>query len=348
MPTKTPSPDAARDARPAGRDDVVPDQARARENRSVASWAARLGPYGPIIVLVIGVAAFSIASPQDYASLSNFQSIASEQAVLALVALGLTIPMICGQFDLSIGAILTIVGLVTAGLMARSGLPWPAAVAIGLALGVGIGLVNGILVAYVGINSFIATLGTFTVLGGIILWYSRGEIIFEGIPDEFVSLTRTELAGFQLPALYAVIVCGVLWWVLANTPFGRNLYAIGGNRAAAEITGVAVKRHIVYSLVASGALCAVAGIVLTSRTASASGTAGDTFLLPAFAAAFIGGSTFRRGEFNVLGTFVGVYLIAAIVSGAFTVGAASYVSPIISGVALLLAVAGTRALAASR
>ena len=135
---------------------------------------------------------------------------------------------------------------------------------------------------------------------------------------------------------------GALWFVLTHTPFGRYLYAIGGNREAAEVAGVRVKRHIVYSLTLSGTLAGAAGLMLASRTASAQSAQGDTFLLPAFAAAFIGAATFRRGEFNVAGTLVGVFLVAVLVTGAFQLGAREYVAPLITGAALLLAVMGNR------
>ncbi|MEA2332623.1 MAG: ribose transport system permease protein [Thermoleophilaceae bacterium] len=309
--------------------------------------AEKLAPWGPVILVILGVIVFSLLKPETFGTVGNFRAIASEQAILAIAALGVTIPIICGQFDLSVAANISAVSVLTAGLMSFSSVPWELALVAGIAAGLLIGLVNGLLVAYAGVHSFIATLATSTILFGFTLWYGKGEIIFEGVSPEFASLARTKLAGFQLPALYLLLVGVALWFVLKLTPFGRYLYAIGGNRAAAEVAGVNVRRHIMYSLMASGGLVALAGVILTSRTASAQSTAGDTFLLPAFAAAFIGASTLRRGEFHVVGTIVGVYLVAVLVSGAFAMGAQNYVSPLITGVALIVAVVGSGALSRS-
>jgi ribose transport system permease protein len=297
-----------------------------------------------VILLILALVFFSVLKPETFGTLTNFRSIISEQAILAIAALGITIPIICGQFDLSVAANISAVSVLTAGLMSFSDVPWELALLAGVAAGLLIGLVNGLLVAYAGVHSFIATLATATILFAFVLWYGKGEIIFEGVSTEFVSLARERVLGFQIPALYLLVVAVALWFVLRLTPFGRYLYAIGGNQAAAEVAGVNVRRHILYSMVASGGIVALAGVILTARTASAQSTAGDTFLLPVFAAAFIGASTLRRGEFHVLGTVVGVYLVAVLVSGAFAMGAQNYVSPLITGIALIVAVVGSGAM----
>jgi len=308
-----------------------------------ARWnPTRLAPYGSLLVLVLGIVVFSLLRPESFPTMANLQAIVSEEAVLAFAALGITVPLIAGQFDLSIGGVIGFTGLLAAGLMSFSGLPWLPAALLGLLSGTAVGLANGLLVAYGGIHSFVATLATGTLLYGAQLWYSRGEILFEGISPNFVTLARTDIGGFTLPVFYTIVLAVGLWFVLAHTPFGRYLYAIGGNKEAAEVAGVRVKRHIVYSLTVSGTLAGAAGLMLASRTASAQSAQGDTFLLPAFAAAFIGAATFRRGEFNVPGTLVGVFLVAVLVTGAFQLGAREYVAPLITGVALLLAVMGNR------
>lgn len=308
------------------------------------AWGLRLGPWGPLVVLAFGVAVFSALRPEIFPTLDNFRGILSEQAILVIAALAVTIPLICNQFDLSIGSTIGFVALLVAGLQHFSHLPWQAALVCGVAAGALVGLVNGWLVAYVGIHSFIATLGTGTVLLGIMLWYSKqGQIIYQDIHPDFVALARTKIGGVQLPAFYMLAIAAALWFVLAETPFGRYLSAIGGNREAAEVAGIRVKRHILWALTLCGALAGVAGVLLVSRAASAQSSGGDSFLLPAFAGAFIGSATLRRGEFHVFGSLVGVYLVATIVTGAFVLGAEAYVSPIISGVALVVAVAGNRA-----
>ena len=308
----------------------------------------RIGPFGSVIVLIGAIVVFSALRPDTFATLGNARGILGEQAVLAFVALGVTVPLIAGQFDLSVAGNAGLMALLVAGLMSFSGLPWLLAVAIALASGCVIGLANGFLSAYIGIHSFVATLGTGTILFGIQLWYGSGQIIFEGISPDFVALTRTRVATLTLPVFYMLALAIVLWFVLMHTPFGRYLYAIGNNRDAAEVAGVRVQRYTLYSFVISGFLAACGGVMLASRTASAQAGLGEAFLLPAFSAAFIGAATFRRNEFNVPGTLIGVFLVAVLVAGAFQLGLREYVSPIINGSALILAVVGVRLLSEDR
>lgn len=324
------------------------DVQRVDRGRSAGRALYRLGPYGSVIVLIAAIVVFSALRPDTFATLGNARGILSEQAVLAFVALGVTVPLIAGQFDLSVAGNAGLIALLSAGLMSYSGLPWVLAVAIALTCGCLIGLANGVLSAYIGIHSFVATLGTGTILFGIQLWYGSGQIIFEGISPGFVELTRTRVATLTLPVFYMVALALILWFVLMHTPFGRYLYAIGNNRDAAEVAGVRVQRYTLYSFVISGLLAACAGVMLASRTASAQAGLGDAFLLPAFSAAFIGAATFRRSEFNVAGTLVGVFLVAVLVAGAFQLGLREYVSPIINGSALIAAVVGVRLLSEDR
>jgi ribose transport system permease protein len=332
-------------ARPGGRETVPGEVAGADRTLTVKGIVLRVGPYSTLIVWALSLIVFSAMKPEVFATTSNFRAVLSEQAILVVVAIGLIVPLIAGQFDLSIGATMSVCGLITAGLMSKWDLPWGLAFCTGLAIGVTVGLVNGLLVAYGGIHSFIASLGTATLISGFILWYGRGQIIFENISDDFVAMAQTKVAGVQLTVVYAIAVALLVWFLLRYTPFGRYLYAIGGNRAAAEVAGVRVRRLVLYSMMVSGLFAAFAGILLASRTSSAQTGAGDTFLLPAFAVAFIGAATFRRGEFNVLGTVIGVYFLATLVNGSFILGAKDYVAPLITGAALILAVLGNRALA---
>jgi ribose transport system permease protein len=312
---------------------------------SRAGFVSRLGPYWALVAWLVAIAIFSLLNPETFATWNNFRAILGEQSLLAIAALAVTIPLVCGQFDLSIAANIGLTGLLTAGMMANSDLPWELAVVIGLGIGIGIGLANAVLVAGFGVHSFIATLGVSTIVGGFTLWYGKGQIIFEGIDPQFPQIARERVLGLPITVLYLVVIAALAWFMLGHTPFGRYLYAIGSNRAAAAVAGVRVGLYTAASLVICGGLAGVTGVLLTSRTASAQNGAGDAFLLPAFAAAFIGAATFRRGEFNVLGTIVGVYFVATLVSGAFILGAENYVSLLISGFALIVAVIGNRALA---
>ena len=325
---------------------IAGSEAELRERaRQIGAAGLKVAPYSSIIVWAIAIGIFAAAEPGIFATTSNFRATLSENAILAIVAIGLTVPLIAGQFDLSIGATMSIAGLIATGLMSFWDVPWGLAFVVAIGAGVTIGVINGLIVAFGGIHSFIATLGVSTVIGGFVLWYSRGQIIFENISADFVSVVQTKVAGVQMSVVYMAVTAIVVWFVLAYTPFGRNIHAIGGNRAASEVAGVRVRRSIMYTFMLSGFIASFAGILLASRAASAQTAAGNTFLLPAFAVAFIGAATFKRGQFNVLGTVIGVYFLATLVNGAFILGAKDFVSPLIQGGALLAAVLGNRALA---
>ena len=177
----------------------------------------------------------------------------------------MTIPLVCGQFDLSIAANIGLTGMLTAGMMADSDLPWELAVVIGLGIGIGIGLANGVLVAGFGVHSFIATLGVSTIVSGLTLWYGKGQIIFEGIDPQFPQIARERVLGLPITVLYLVVIAAVAWFMLGHTPFGRYLYAIGSNRAAAAVAGVRVQLYTAASLVICGGLAGVTGVLLTAE-----------------------------------------------------------------------------------
>ena len=190
---------------------------------------------------------------------------------------------------------------------------------LGLLAGTTVGLVNGLLVAYGGVHSFVATLATGTLVYGAQLWYSRGEIIFEGIPPDFVSITRTTALGFTLPVLYAIVLAGMLWFVLAHTPFGRYLYAIGGKRRPPKSPGYESTPH---RLQPDGIWDPGRGCRADAGQPNRIGAGSTGRLVPASG---ICGGLYRRrdvprGEFNVAGTLVGVFLVAVLVTGAFQLG----------------------------
>ncbi|MEA2359649.1 MAG: ribose transport system permease protein [Solirubrobacteraceae bacterium] len=304
----------------------------------------RFGPYWALVAWAVAILIFAIASPSTFATIDNLQAILGEQSLLAIAALAVTIPLICGHFDLSIGATIALSGLITAGIMSRAHLPWELAVVVGVAVGTAIGAANALLVAHFGVHSFIATLGTATIVQGFSLWYGGGQIIFKDIDPSFLKVAQTTIVGIPITVLYLLMLAGALWFVLEHTPYGRYLYAIGLNRTAAVVAGVRVKSETATSLIVCGALAGLVGVLLTSRSGSAQNNAGLDYLLPAFAAAFIGAATFRRGQFNAAGTVVGVYFVATLVSGAFILGGANYISSLISGAALIIAVIGNRAM----
>jgi ribose transport system permease protein len=298
-----------------------------------------LAQYGLLVVFAVLVAVFSFARPETFFTTQNAQTIAAGKAVVALLALGAMIPLVVGQFDLSVGFQLGLTQTICAGLMLKQHESAFVAVLVTLAVGVAFGLVNGLLVVRVRINAFIATLATGTLAAGFTQWYSKGESIFGALPASFLSLGRDEVGGIPLPLVYVMVLVVALWVVFELTAWGRSAFAVGGNARAALIAGVRVDRLTIQCFVLAGVFASLAGILSVMILGSANPNVGPDFLLPAFAGAFLGATSIRPGRYNAIGTFVAVYLLASGITGLQQLGAASYIEQFFNGGALLLAVA---------
>jgi ribose transport system permease protein len=295
--------------------------------------------YGLVLALIAVVALFSFLRPATYPTIGNAGSILQANSSLALVAFGLMIPLIVGQFDLSVGATAGFGGMLVAGLMSRGTVgSWVTAVLLVVLVSAVIGLVNGLLVAYLKLNSLVVTLGMSSVLFGLLLAYSRGGVIYDGIPAAFTTLGQARPGGVPLPFVYVLVVGVLLWYVLYYRPLGRRLYAIGGNEDAARLTGIKVRPLVVGAFVVGGVLAGIGGCIQVAQVGSAAPTTGSEFLLPAFAACFLGETSIRRGYYNVWGTLTAVLLVAAGTTGLFMLGAQAYVQPIFNGIVLVGAV----------
>jgi ribose transport system permease protein len=296
-----------------------------------------LGRYAVVLVLGLMVLVFSILRPETFFSLDNFKSIAVTQSVLLVLALGVMVALAAGEFDLSIAAVLGFTGGLLAYLTGIQGWSPGAAVLVTLLAALAVGIVNGIFVVGFGVNSFITTLGTATLVIGTATAIF-GAITIGGVPAAISDPVRADILGMGAPFLYALALTFVAWYVLEHTPVGRYLFFTGEAREAARLAGVRVNRLRFGALVAS-ALCAwLAGMLLVGQTGAANATFGNPFLLPAFAAGFLGATTIKPGRYNAWGTFVGVYLLAVGTTGLQLLGAADWVSDVFNGGALVLAV----------
>ncbi len=309
--------------------------------------AAWLAAYGAVLVLLVMVIVFSILVPDTYPTWRNAQAILGAESVVLMISLGLLIPAVVGEFDLSVGAMVAFSAIEMA-LLVGHGMPLPIAIIITLLSSAVIGLASGLLVVRVGISSFIATLAVSTLLSGGALWMSGGQIVVENIPHSVTKLGQGSLAGIPLPAIYAVVLVAIFWYVLGYTPVGRRLYVTGGNRLAAELSGVPTKRLVTSAFIVSATVAGFGGIITMMRTGAGDPSVGPDLLLPAFAAVFLGSTTIIPGRFNPIGTVVGILLVAAGVSGLQQLGAESFVVPLFNGAVLLLAVTVTRLLKRSR
>jgi ribose transport system permease protein len=218
------------------------------------------------------------------------------------------------------------------------GLPWPVAVVVVLALGVVTGALNGLLVEVARIDSFIATLGTGTVLYALALWHTGGRQMVGALPDAFYAINGTFVFGLPITAYYVLGITLALWIILEYTPTGRYLYAIGANQRAAELNGIPTRKFVIGAFVASGALTALAGVLLASKLRIGQASVGLEFLLPALVGAFLGSTTIKPGRVNVWGTIVGVMILAVGISGIQQFGGSFWVEPLFNGTTLLIAI----------
>lgn len=306
--------------------------------------------YGLVVLLALVVAFFSVWGKTSavFPTSANFDNIVGNQAVLAIVALAAIIPLVCGQFDLSVGAILGLSSVVAAKLMADTGLPLAMCGLAAVATGTGIGLINGLAVARLGINSLITTLGVSTVLGGIAVSVAGNQPIVQGIPGSLVTFGTGKFLGLPNTLFVLAFAALVALYLLEHTPYGRHLHAIGSNREAARLVGIGVDRLVFRSFVLSGAISGAAGFLQVARSGSGDPQLGVNFTLPALAAAFLGATAIRPGRFNVGGTLVAIFFLAASVSGLTLAGAEAYVQDLFNGSALIAGVAVSTLIARQR
>ncbi|HLH51110.1 MAG TPA: ABC transporter permease [Roseiarcus sp.] len=297
--------------------------------RAVSVW-------GLLLLLVLLVAVFSLLKPDTFLTYFNIHSILSNKSVQALVALSVFIPMVANQFDLSAGFNVGITQVLAIGLQGQ-GWPWWAAVAAVLLMGAFVGLVNGLLITRVRIDSFIATLGTGTVLYGLNAWYTGGQQVLAPLAPAFLAISGNVWIA-PAPAIYAFIVSVTLWLVFEYLPLGRYLYVLGASPRAAELNGISAKRYVTLGFVAAGTLAAFAGIVLQSQLQVGQSSVGQEYLLPAFTAALLGATSIRPGRVNVWGTVLAVAVLAVTVAGLNQLGAPFFVEPLFNGSMLILAV----------
>ena len=284
------------------------------------------------------IVVFGIWTPSLFLTGDTVRSVASDQAVVAMLGIALLIPLAAGAYDLSIGANINLAAVFVAILQTNDGWSmWPS-IAVAVGVGALIGIVNGFIVVVLKVSSFIATLGMATVIGAFMTIVTKQSQPLPPTAPSWVSLTQHKVFGFQIVVLYLVVLALIVWWALEHTPAGRYVYAVGGNPEAARLSGVQVGKWTWLCLIASGVISAIAG-VLYSSLSGPSLTFGGALLLPAFAAAFLGSTQLKPGRFNVWGTLIAVYVLATGVKGLQFVTSAQWLNDMFNGVALITAVA---------
>jgi len=301
-----------------------------------AALMRAISVWGLLVLFVLLVIVFSLLRPDTFLTYFNIRSILSNKSVQLLVALSVFIPMVANQFDLSAGYNVGISQVLAIGLQGQ-GLPWWAAVCAVLLMGAAVGLANGFLITRVKIDSFIATLGTGTILYGLNAWYTGGQQVLATLPPEFRAISGSIWIA-PAPAIYALVVSLILWVVFEFLPLGRYLYVLGASPRAAELNGISAKRYITFAFIAAGMLASFAGIVLQSQLQVGQSSVGQEYLLPAFTAALLGATSVRPGRVNVWGTVLAVAVLAVTVAGLSQLGAPFFVEPLFNGSMLILAV----------
>lgn len=313
---------------------------RSRPHRSVPPirihdfWAR----YTLAVALVLVVVVFSLAKPDSFPTYTNAVSILSSQTVLLTLALGALFALVVGEFDLSVGYTLGFTAMILAVLTTEAGVPVIPAIVIAILVGGLIGAINGTLILRLRVNAFIATLASGTVLQGLTLWISSGQVV-AGVPSSITEIGRTKVLDMPILVFVAVAFAVVVWLVLEKTPVGRYLYATGLGRAAARLAGVRTGVLLAGAFVVSGLLAGVAGVMQTAILGAANPDVGAQYLLPVFAAGFLGATAIRPGRFNVGGTVLALLLLAVGIAGLTQLGAPLWVSPVFNGLALIIAVA---------
>jgi ribose transport system permease protein len=309
------------------------DRQSSQSNMFVGTIRANLGI---ILVIVIIGAVLSLLSPV-FLSPFNLRTVLLEITTNMYIALGMTVVMILGGIDLSVGSIVAMSGTLTVGFMVLNHLPMSLAVVLGLATGGAIGLFNGVVVAYFKIPSFIVTLAMLNVARGIAYVYSGGQST-RMMDPLFTAIGSGYLWVFPLPVLYMVVLIVVFVVLMNRTKFGTYVYAIGGNRKSARLSGVPIWRVEVLTFTISGLLAAFAGLVLSARMFSGQPTVGVGYELDAIAACVLGGASLSGGIGRISGTIFGAIVIGIISNGLVLINVSSFWQLIVKGVIILIAV----------
>lgn len=323
-----------------------------RPIRDVDRVAVRdfLARYALVLLLVGIFAFFSLysATADTFLTTTNLRILVANQSVPAIVALAALLPLVCNEFDLSVGAISGLSAVFVASLLSGalgSGLGIPVALLVGVLIGMAVGVANALLVTRAAIGGVIATLGTSTIIAGIVAQKTGGLAVVSDIPASFTDFGSANLIGIPAVAWAFALVAVAVYLLLEHTAFGRQAYALGSNLEAARLVGLRVRAIVGVSFVLAGALAGLAGCIYVARAGGADPSVGPSFTLTALAAAFLSAAAIRPGRFNVGGTIVAVFFLAVLNNGLDLAGAAEYVSEYVNGAALIIGVALAVALA---
>jgi ribose transport system permease protein len=312
---------------------AAPSGERLRRLKSALSFTNISAVYIFVVLFVL----FALWVPDTFLTTGVWKSLLANSALTALVAIAVTIPLAAGVFNLAVGTEVGMAAILSAWLIQKQHVGVVPSIALTLAVGCVIGATSGTLIVRAKIDSFIATLGMSSILLAMIAWISNSQQILD-LPQSFQHIATNELLGLTYPVWIMLGVALVVWYVMQRTPTGRRLYATGGNPNAARLAGVNTSRVIVLALVCCGVIAALAGVLTSGQLGVGDPTVGPGYLLPAYAAAFLGSTQFHGGRYNVWGSVIAVLVLAVGVKGLQLAGAPVWIPDLFNGVALLIAV----------
>jgi ribose transport system permease protein len=305
-----------------------------RKNRVYAI----IGKYALFVAWACAILIFALLEPHTFLTRQNITSTLSSQAILVLLTYALVVTLTTGEYDLSVAAVLTLSSMIIAILNAEAHISIVLSVLAAVAIGLLVGVINGVVIVAIGVDSIIATLGMGSLLSGIVLWISGGNTI-SGISHSLVTLVVVpHLFGLSLSFVYIVAATILLWYVLSYLPVGRRLLYVGRSREVSRLTGLRVGRLRWGALIAGSFTATLAGVLYAGTTAGADPTSGLALLLPAFAGAFLGSTTIQPGRFNAWGSFAAIYFLGTGINGLSLLGIQVFVQDLFYGGALIVAV----------
>lgn len=293
--------------------------------------------YGTILAMIAIIIIFSALKPTAFCTVRNFINITRQISLLVIISIGATLVMSVNEFDLSVGSMASLGGVMAA-LMSVAGMPLPLCFLLPMLICFIIGWINGWIVAKFRVLSFITTLGMSTVLSGVIYRLTGGATVFENIPAGFAWLGTKRFGQIPLLSLLMILFVVVFWFLMRHMAAGRKMYAIGGNEEAAKIAGINVAKYKNMAFALCAVLACITGMLVASRVGSANTTAGDGYFLQSYAAVFIGCTVSREGEPNVVGTLIGAAILGILANGLTILQMPTYMQDIITGAIIILAV----------
>lgn len=301
------------------------------------NFSGLIRAYGTIFAGILIVIVFSILRPDAFFTFSNFINITRQISLLVVIALGATLVMCVDEFDLSVGALASLGGVIGA-KMAVAGLPISLCFILPVIICFFIGLANGWIVTKFKVLSFITTLAVSTIIGGFTFWFTGGATVFQNIPKEFTYIGTKSILNIPLLSIIMLFLTVLFWFIMRHTAFGRKLYAIGGNEAASRVAGINAKKHKNLAFAICAALAGLTGVMMASRLGSAHPTGGDGLFLSSYAAAFLGRTVFKEGVPNIWGTFVGAAILGILANGLTILQVPTFMQDLLTGCIIILAV----------